>query len=316
MKLKQLGKDGPWLSEIGLGTWAIGGPWEWGWGPQNDQESIESIQRALDQGINWIDTAAVYGLGHAEEIIAKALKGKREKVFIATKCGLVWDAQGKVSNNNQPESIRKEVEASLSRLQTDYIDLYQIHWPDPNTPIENSWKVFIRLKEEGKIRFLGVSNFGADLLAKCEAKSHVNSLQPPYSLLDRHIEKDILPWCQKHGTGVVAYSPLQSGILTGKFDKSKLAKDDWRRRGKYFKEPWLSKNLQFAEELKSIAERYDKSLIHLAIAWILMNPAVSCAIVGTRRAGQVDEMIGGRGWKLKKEDLEEIELIRNKIFSF
>jgi aryl-alcohol dehydrogenase-like predicted oxidoreductase len=309
MKLKQLGKDGPWLSEIGLGTWAIGGPWEWGWGPQNDQESIESIQRALDQGINWIDTAAVYGLGHAEEIIAKALKGKREKVFIATKCGLVWDAQGKVSNNNQPESIRKEVEASLSRLQTDYIDLYQIHWPDPNTPIENSWKVFIRLKEEGKIRFLGVSNFGADLLAKCEAKSHVNSLQPPYSLLDRHIEKDILPWCQKHGTGVVAYSPLQSGILTGKFDKSKLAKDDWRRRGKYFKEPWLSKNLQFAE-------RYNKSLIPLAIAWILMNPAVSCAIVGTRRAGQVDEMIGGRGWKLKKEDLEEIELIRNKIFSF
>ena len=315
MKLKQLGKEGPWLSEIGLGTWAIGGPWEWGWGPQNDQESIESIQRALDQGINWIDTAPAYGLGHAEEIIARALKGRRQKVFIASKCGLVWDTQGKVTNNNRPESILREVEASLRRLQTDHLDLYQFHWPDAHTPIEDSWEVFIRLKEQGKIRFLGVSNFGLDLLEKCEARSHVNSLQPPYSLLDRHIEKDILPWCQKQGTGVIAYSPLQSGLLTGKFDKSRLAEDDWRRRGKYFKEPWLSKNLQFAEELKSIAIRYDKSLIHLAIAWVLMNPAVSCAIVGVRSASQVDEMLGGSGWELKKEDLAEIEQIRIKIFS-
>jgi len=315
MKTKQLGKDGPMLSEIGLGTWAIGGQWEWGWGPQNDQESIESIHRAMDNGINWIDTAPAYGLGHAEEIIAKALKGKRPKFFVATKCGLVWDTNGKVTNNNRPESILKEVEASLRRLHTDYIDLYQIHWPDASTSIEDSWDVFIRLKEQGKIRFLGVSNFGVDLLAKCEGKSHVNSLQPPYSLLDRHIEKDILPWCQKQGTGVVAYSPLQSGILTGKFDKSRLAKDDWRHRNKYFKEPWLSKNLQFAEELKSIAGRYDKSLIHLAIAWVLMNPAVSCAIVGVRRAKQVDEMLGGSGWELKRKDLEEIELIRSKIFA-
>jgi len=315
MKTKQLGKDGPMLSEIGLGTWAIGGQWEWGWGPQNDQESIESIHRAMDNGINWIDTAPAYGLGHAEEIIAKALKGKRPKFFVATKCGLVWDTNGKVTNNNRPESILKEVEASLRRLHTDYIDLYQIHWPDASTSIEDSWDVFIRLKEQGKIRFLGVSNFGVDLLAKCEGKSHVNSLQPPYSLLDRHIEKDILPWCQKQGTGVVAYSPLQSGILTGKFDKSRLAKDDWRHRNKYFKEPWLSKNLQFAEELKSIAGRYDKSLIHLAIAWVLMNPAVSCAIVGVRRVKQVDEMLGGSGWELKRKDLEEIELIRSKIFA-
>jgi len=315
MKLKQLGKDGPWLSEIGLGTWAIGGPWEWGWGPQNDQESIESIQRALDRGINWIDTAPAYGLGHAEEIIARALKGRRQNVFIASKCGLVWNTQGKVTNNNRPESILREVEDSLRRLQTDHLDLYQFHWPDANTPIEDSWEVFIRLKEQGKIRFLGVSNFGVDLLARCEARAHVNSLQPPYSLLDRHIEKDILPWCQKQGTGVIAYSPLQSGLLTGKFDKSRLAKDDWRHRGKYFKEPWLSRNLQFAEELKSIAGRYDKSLIHLAIAWVLMNPVVSCAIVGVRRASQVDEMLGGSGWELKKEDLAEIEQIRSKIFS-
>ena len=315
MKLKQLGKDGPWLSEIGLGTWAIGGPWEWGWGPQNDQESIASIQRALDRGINWIDTAPAYGLGHAEEIIARALKGRRQNVFIASKCGLVWNTQGKVTNNNRPESILREVEDSLRRLQTDHLDLYQFHWPDANTPIEDSWEVFIRLKEQGKIRFLGVSNFGVDLLARCEARAHVNSLQPPYSLLDRHIEKDILPWCQKQGTGVIAYSPLQSGLLTGKFDKSRLAKDDWRHRGKYFKEPWLSRNLQFAEELKSIAGRYDKSLIHLAIAWVMMNPAVSCAIVGVRRASQVDEMLGGSGWELKKEDLAEIEQIRSKIFS-
>jgi aryl-alcohol dehydrogenase-like predicted oxidoreductase len=314
MKLKQLGKDGPWLSEIGLGTWAIGGPWEWGWGSQNDQESIESIHRALDKGITWIDTAPAYGLGHAEEIIAKALGGKRHNVFIATKCGLVWDTNGKVTNNNRPDSIFREVEASLHRLQTDYIDLYQIHWPDANTPIEDSWEVFIRLKEQGKIRFMGVSNFRVDLLGKCEDMSHVNSLQPPYSLLDRHIEKDILPWCQKQGTGVLAYSPLQSGILTGKFNKARLAKDDWRQRGKYFKEPWLTKNLQFAEELKSIAGGHDKSLIHLAIAWVLMNPAVSCAIVGVRRAAQVDEMMGGSGWELKPEDLKEIESIRSRIF--
>ena len=315
MKIKQLGKDGPWLSEIGLGTWAIGGPWEWGWGPQNDQESIQAIHKGLDYGINWIDTAAAYGLGHAEEIIAKALKGNRQKVFLATKCGLVWDDNGKVSNNIQPESILKEAEDSLRRLKTDYLDLYQIHWPDGKTPIEDSWAAFIRLKEQGKIRYPGVSNFGVDLLARCESIAHVNSLQPPYSLLDRHIEKDILPWCQKQGVGIVAYSPLQSGLLTGKFNKSKLAKDDWRIRGKYFKEPWFSKNLQFAVELRTIASRYNKSLIHLAIAWVLMNQVVSSAIVGVRCVNQVEEMMGSADWELKKEDLQEIEKIRNKIFS-
>jgi aryl-alcohol dehydrogenase-like predicted oxidoreductase len=315
MRMRQLGKDGPWLSEIGIGTWAIGGPWEWGWGSQNDKESIQVIHKGLDYGINWIDTAAAYGLGHAEEIIAKALKGRRQKVFLATKCGMVWDENGKVSNNIRPESIVKEAENSLRRLSTDYIDLYQIHWPDNKTPVEESWEAFIRLREQGKIRHMGVSNFGVDLLAKCEGIAHVNSLQPPYSLLNRYIEKDILPWCQKHEVGVLAYSPLQSGLLTGKFDKSKLARDDWRHRGKYFKEPWLSKNLKFANELKTVASRYDKSLIHLAIAWVLSNPVISSAIVGVRRVNQVEEMVGGCDWKLQKEDLQEIEIIRSQVLS-
>lgn len=315
MNMRQLGKDGPWLTEIGLGTWAIGGPWRWGWGAQDDRESIRAIQHGLEKGINWIDTAAAYGLGHAEEILAKALKGKRHEVFIATKCGLVWDAQGNVQNNIHPDSIMKEAEASLRRLQTDYIDLYQIHWPDSRTPVEDSWGALIKLREQGKIKYMGVSNFNVDLLERCQRVSHINSLQPPYSLLNRHIEKEILPWCREQQVGVVAYSPLQSGLLTGMFDKSKLAKDDWRHQSNYFKEPWLSKNLLFVERLKSLAGSYGKSVIHLAIAWVLMNPAVTSAIVGVRKVSQVDEMIGAADWRLKEEDMAEIEKIREHTFS-
>ena len=307
MNTRQLGTDGPWLTEIGLGTWAIGGPWDWGWGPQDDRDSIRTILRALELGINWIDTAAVYGLGHAEEVVARALKGRRSEVFIATKCGLVWDDRGNVVRNNHPESIMRECEASLRRLNTDYIDLYQIHWPDANTPVEESWEAMIRLQEQGKVRYIGVSNFDVPLLERCEALHHVNSLQPPYSMLNRKVEKNILPWCQQHGVGVVAYSPMQSGLLTGRFDKSRLAPDDWRHKSPYFKEPQLSKNLQFVEKLKPIAAKYDKTVAQLAISWVLMHSAVTSAIVGARRPEQVEEIVDGAGWKIAEEDMVQID---------
>jgi len=313
LEKRKLGNTGIQLTAIGLGTWAMGGPWDWGWGPQSDQESLEAIEKALEYNMNWIDTAPSYGLGHAEEIIGEALKSKRENIFLATKCGLVWGADGKVNNNNQPDSIQKEIEDSLRRLKTDYIDLYQIHWPDPRTPVEKSWETLQNLKEKGKIRFAGVSNFNVRLLEKCESIGHVDSLQPPYSLLDRRVDTEILPWCLQNKTGVVAYSPLQNGLLTGKFNISRLSADDWRHKSPYFKEPQLSKNLQFTNELREIAGKYGKSLIHLAIAWVLMHPAVSSAIVGARRAAQVDEMVGGEGWKIESEDMAEIENIRNRV---
>jgi aryl-alcohol dehydrogenase-like predicted oxidoreductase len=313
MDQKQLGKDGPLLTEIGLGTWAIGGPWNWGWGPQDDKISIKTIHRALDKGINWIDTAAAYGLGHGEEVIGKALEGMRKKVFLATKCGLVWDDKRRVRNNIQPDSILKEAEASLRRLKTDYIDLYQIHWPDGQTPVEKSWEAMVKLKDQGKVRFIGVSNFDKSMLEKCEKIYHVNSLQPPYSLLNREVEKEILPWCNIHGVGVVAYSPMQSGLLTDIFDISRLAPDDWRHKSYYFQEPNLSKNLEFAKRLGEIAARYDKTVAQLAIAWVLNNSAVSSAIVGARKPEQVDEIVGGAAWSITREDLDLIENLSTEI---
>jgi len=313
MNKRELGKSGIQLTEIGLGTWAIGGPWEWGWGPQNDRESLEAIEKALELGMNWLDTSPSYGLGHSEAIVAQAIRKSREDVFLATKCGLVWDETGKVTNNNRPESIFRELEDSLRRLQTDYIDLYQIHWPDAHTPVESSWEAIIRLKEQSKVKYIGVSNFNVKLLEKCESIGHVDSLQPPYSLLDRRIETVILPWCLKNKTGVIAYSPIQNGLLSGKFDRSRLAPDDWRHTSPYFKEPAFTKNLEFTEKLKPIAERYQKSVLHLAVAWVLMHPAVTAAIVGARRASQVDEIVGGCDWRLSDEDMTEIEALSKVI---
>ena len=321
MKQQQLGKDGPELTEIGLGAWAIGGPWQWGWGPQDDRDSITTIQKALELGVNWIDTAPVYGLGHSEEVVAQAVAGKRHQVFIATKCGLVWDDRGRIRNNNRPESIRRECEASLKRLNTDYIDLYQIHWPDPDTPVEDSWGEMVRLKEEGKVRYIGVSNFGVELLEKCEAIYHVNSLQPPYSLVHRlrypEVEQEILPWCQRHGVGVIVYSPLQNGLLTGKFSRERLEQlppDDWRRRSEFFQEPFFSQILEFVAALKPIAKKYGKTLTELAIAWVLQNPAVTAAIVGARRPDQVVEQVGASGWRLDADDMQTIESLSREIF--
>jgi aryl-alcohol dehydrogenase-like predicted oxidoreductase len=317
MKKRQLGKEGPMLTEIGLGTWAIGGPWEWGWGPQDDGDSINTIHKALELGINWIDTAPSYGLGHSEEIIGRAIKGRREKIFIATKCGLVWkdNAAGKVENNGNPKSILKEAEDSLRRLQTDTIDLYQIHWPDPKVPVDESWQALIKLGESGKVRYIGVSNFNTQRLEACEKLKHVNSLQPPYSLLNRRVEQKILPWCLTNRTGVVAYSPIQSAILTDNFQKSHLARDDWRRRDAFFREPALTKNLQFVERIRPLAQKYGKSIAQFAIAWVLMNPAVTSAIVGARKPEQLEETIGGGGWSISPEDMVFIDKIQDEMFS-
>ena len=307
MLKRKLGKNGPELTTIGLGAWAIGGPWLWGWGKQEDADSVKTIQKSLELGVNWIDTAAVYGLGHSEEIVAKAIAGNRDNVFIATKCGLAWNSKGKTRFDSTPHNIRNEIEASLRRLNTDYIDLYQIHWPDPNTPVEKSWEAMIKLKEEGKVRYLGVSNYDVALMEKCERMCHIDSLQPPYNLLSRNIETDILPFCEKHGIGVIAYSPMHSGLLSGKFDISKIAGDDWRNRGEEFKPDKLSKNLEFVESLKPIAEKYGKTVGQLAIAWVLKHSAVSAAIVGARRPEQAEENVKAGDLTIEETDILLIE---------
>ncbi len=313
MRTKTLGKNGPELTVIGFGAWAIGGPWEFGWGPVDDSSSVEAIRRALDLGINWIDTAAVYGLGHSEEIVARAVKGNRDKVFIATKCGMIWP-EGKSARGEDRKvriylgaaSIRHEVENSLRRLNADHIDLYQFHWPDPGTPVEESWEVMVKLKEEGKIRYIGVSNFDVPLLRRCMSIAPVQSLQPPYNLLKRGVEPEILPYCLENGIGAVAYSPMMSGLLSGKFDIARVASDDWRRKDRMFQEPLLSKELAFIETLRPIASKYGKTVGQLAIAWVNMNPAVTSSIVGARTISQVEENVKA-DFKLDRDDLDKIE---------
>lgn len=306
---RKLGRSGPELTTVGFGAWAAGGPWQYGWGPQDDRESIAAIHRALELGVNWIDTAAVYGWGHSEEVVGEALKGvDREHVFIATKCGRVRGGDGLVTGDLRPATIQRELEDSLRRLRTDYVDLYQFHWPDTTTgtPVEASWETMAKLKEQGKVRWIGVSNFDVPLMERCERIEHVDSLQPPYSLLRREVESEILPWCKQNGTGVICYSPMQAGILSGTFDVSRLAPDDWRRNSPYYQEPQLSRNLRFVEALRPIAARYGKTVGQLAIAWVLMNPAVTAAIVGARRPAQVEVNVGAMGWTLTPETMKEI----------
>ena len=314
MNTRQLGTDGPHLTEIGLGAWAIGGPWAFGWGEQDDAESIRTIHAALEGGINWIDTAAVYGLGHGETVVGEAIRGRRKDVFVATKCGLVWDADGQARNNNRPESIRRECEASLKRLGIDHIDLYQIHWPDGNVPVEESWGEMSRLQEEGKVRYIGVSNFDRDLLARCEPIRHVNSLQPPYSLVNRDYENEVFPWCRENGVGIVAYSPIMSGLLTEKFTKDHfngLPADDWRKRSNHFafREPVFSAARRLVEGMKPIAAKYDRTVSDLAIAWVRQQPGVTSAIVGARTVAQATRNLAAADWTIEKGDLEAIEAL-------
>ena len=311
MRTRKLGWTDLELTVIGFGSWALGGGgWQFSWGPQDDEESIAAIHRALDLGINWIDTAAVYGLGHSEEIIAKALKGMSKKPIIATKCGRVWNEKGEVFGCLKRDSIRREVEDSLRRLEVEVIDLYQIHWPDPDPDIEEAWSTMADLVKEGKIRYAGVSNFNVEQMKRIEEIHPIASLQPPYSMITRDIEKEILPYCAEKNMGVIVYSPMQKGLLTGKFTRERvqnLPPDDHRRSDPQFNEPLFSINLELVEKLKPIAEKYGRTLAQLAIAWVLRRPEITAAIVGTRRHSQIEETFPAGDWELTTEDIKAID---------
>ena len=317
MRTRKLGWTGEELTVIGLGAWAIGGGgWAYGWGPQDDRDSIATIQKAIDLGINWIDTAPVYGLGHSEEIVGKAIRDRRDRIFLATKCGLVWDKRRNISGRLKAWSVRQELEASLRRLQVDVIDLYQIHWPNPDEDIEEAWAEMAKAVEEGKVRYIGVSNFDVRQMERVRAIHPIASLQPPYSLLRREIEGDILPYCAQHNIGVIAYSPLASGLLTGKFTRERLkslAPDDWRRRSPSFQEPEFSANLSLVEGLRGLAARYNRPVSHVALAWVLRRPEVTSAIVGARRPEQIEETAAAADWDLPQEVLSQVDrLLRER----
>ncbi|MBN1977907.1 MAG: aldo/keto reductase [Anaerolineae bacterium] len=310
MQTRKLGYSDLSLTTVGLGTWAIGGEWQWGWGPQNDAESIAAIQRAIDLGINWIDTAPAYGLGRSEEIVGQAIAGRRDQLTIATKCGMVWDeGSTTVYRRLKAASVRREAEASLRRLKIDAIDLYQIHWPNPDEDIEEAWEAIADLIAKGKVRYAGASNFSVAQLKRVQAIHPVASLQPPYSMLRRDVEQELLPYCAANDIGVVAYSPMQAGLLTGKFSKERaasLADGDWRKQNPLFQEPQLSVNLALVEKLRPIAERNGRTLAQLAIAWVLRRPEVTAAIVGARRPSQIEETASAGDWTLSQEDIAEI----------
>ena len=313
---RPLGSSGFQITTVGFGSWAIGGGgWAFGWGPQDDAESIATMRHALDLGINWIDTAAVYGLGHSEEVVGKLLRElpSAQRPLVFTKCGLTWDPDNPMQVAKRilrPDTIRRECEASLRRLGVERIDLYQFHWPDETgTPVEDSWGAMVKLIEEGKIRAAGVSNFTVELLERCEAIRHVDSLQPQFSMVSRQAADKLLPWCKNHNTGVICYSPMQSGILTDGFTSERVAKmagDDWRRRGPEFQEPALSRNLALRDALRPIAARYGASVSSIAVAWTLTWPGLSGAIVGARTPAQVDGWIQAATLQLTQEDLAEI----------
>ncbi len=313
MQTRKLGNSDLYITPVGYGAWAVGGSgWQFAWGSQDDNDSIAAIHRSLELGINWIDTAAVYGLGHSEEVVARALKswpGPRPYVF--SKCGLRWDANGQVQKVLSADSIRGEVEDSLRRLAVDVIDLYQIHWPpDPDSPaLEEGWCTLANLKREGKVRWIGVSNFNVEQLRRAQAIAPVTSLQPRYSLVHREVEDEILPYCLNEGIGVIVYSPMASGLLTGAMTRERAAalpEDDWRKNHPDFTEPDLSRNLALVERLRQLARRHNRSVGEVAIAWTLLNPAVTGAIVGARNARQAEEVMRAGDLRLSNEAVNEI----------
>ncbi|MGV0028730.1 aldo/keto reductase [Phormidesmis priestleyi] len=310
MQTKQLGNSDLHLTPIGFGAWAIGGGgWEFGWGHQEDQESIAAIHRALDLGVNWIDTAAIYGLGHSEDVVSRALKG-RSQPYVFTKCSMIWDEKGKIGRSLKADSLRREVEDSLRRLQIEAIDLYQIHWPNPDADLEEGWSTLADLQTEGKVRYIGVSNFSVEQTKRIQKIAPITSLQPPYSLVRREIEADVLPFCQENNIGVIVYSPMQSGLLAGSMTADRIAHmpdDDWRKRNPQFQEPRLSRNLKLVELLKQIGQQSDHSAGEVAIAWTLNHPAVTAAIVGGRNAQQVEGIIGAANYRLSEQELSAIE---------
>ena len=310
METRQLGKSDLHITPIGIGAWAIGGGgWNGSMGPQNESDSIPAIHAALDYGVNWIDTAALYGLGHSEEVVARALKG-RTRPFVFTKCERVWDAKGTIGACLKAQSIRRECEDSLRRLRTDVIDLYQIHWPEPDEDIEEGWSELARLQQEGKVRYIGVSNFSVAQMERAGAIAPITSLQPPYSIVTREIEKEILPFTSHKGVGVIVYSPMSAGLLTGAMTRERVAcftSEDWRRNLPNFQEPLLSRNLRLVERLRDIGNRQKRTPGEMAIAWTLNNPAVTGAIVGFRSAKQVSGIIGAAEFRLLPSEMSEIE---------
>ncbi|RED64936.1 aldo/keto reductase [Cohnella lupini] len=313
MKYRKLGKNGPEISVIGFGSWAIGGGgWASAWGSQDDRLSIESVRAALDAGVTFYDTAAVYGLGHSEEVIGQALKGDRDKVVLATKCGLVWDESNAVTRSGTYDSIIHEAELSLRRLGTDYIDLYQMHWPAENAPAEETMRAMDKLVQDGKVRYVGVSNYDVPLLQKSLSVRHVDSVQPPYSILRPAIEQELLPFCLEKGIGVVAYSPLASGLLSGNYTyDTKFGEDDWRSRNKAHTGDSLRGNVDRAEQLKAIAARFDITLPQLAIAYVLAHPALTSAIVGVRKPSHILSVLPATDVQLDDDTLAEIRAIAN-----
>ncbi len=299
------------ITPIGYGAWAIGGGnWEFAWGAQDDDESVKAIERALDAGINWIDTAAVYGLGHSEEVVAKALKRSGKKPYVFTKSSMRWDKDRKIYRSLKAKSLEEELENSLRRLQVETIDLYQVHWPNPEDEIEEGWETLARFQKQGKVRYIGVSNFNVEQMKRAQKIAPIASLQPPYSLLNRGIEAEILPFCEANNIGVINYSPMVSGLLTGKMTAERIAKmpaDDWRKRSANFKEPKLTKNLELVELLRKIGKPHGVEPGVVAIAWTLRNPVVTAAIVGARRPDQVDGVLPAATFRLSAAELKQIE---------
>jgi len=316
LPVRRLGRGGPEITRVGFGAWAVGGGgWSFGWGPQDDTASLAAMRHAVGQGINWIDTAAVYGLGHSEELVGILLREipAGERPFVFTKCGLSWDERnpmGEIRRDLRPEQIRRECEASLRRLGVERIDLYQFHWPDQTgTSVEDSWGEMERLLEEGKVRWAGVSNFDVTLLSRCARIRPVDSLQPPFSMIQRGAAAAEIPWCDAQGTGVIVYSPMASGLLTGKWTADRadsLAADDWRRRWPSFVRPQVEKNLALRDALRPVARRHGATVETVAVAWTLAWPGVTGAIVGARSLEQVDGWIGAAFLELTGEDLGEI----------
>ncbi len=313
MEKRRLGTSDLDITPIGFGSWATGsGGWEFGWGHQDDEQSIQAIHGALDLGVNWIDTAAIYGLGHSEEVVCRALQGRDKRPYVFTKCALIWDEKRTIGRSLKAESVRQECEASLRRLGTDVIDLYQIHWPSPAAEIEEGWTALSALQKEGKVRHLGVSNFNVaqmDRVRKLDLAPIV-SLQPPYSAVRPDVEREILPYCEQNQIGVIVYSPMQAGLLTGKMTAERVKgfpADDWRRKAAEFIEPQLSRNLRLAELLGKIGGRHGVGAAVVAIAWTLRLPAVTGAIVGARSAEQVDGFIGAASFRLGQDEAAEID---------
>jgi len=313
---RTLGTSDLEITPIGVGAWAMGGGgWKFSWGPQDDAESVAAIRTALDRGVNWIDTAAVYGLGHSEEVVARALNGLAHKPYVFTKCQRVWNERGEIFSSLKADSLRRECEASLKRLQVDTIDLYQIHWPDPDADVEEGWTALARLREEGKVRWIGVSNFNTAQMERCRRIAPITSLQPPYSAISPEVEREILPYCQQNHIGAIVYSPMKSGLLTGKMTRERVyyfAPDDFRRNALAFQEPQLTRNLELAELMKRIGARHGRMAGEVAIAWTLRNPAVTGAIVGMRSAAQAREVLGAMEFRLSAEEIAEIEAFRGR----